>query len=76
MKKWILIAAITSSALSACCTTTGQPHLPLPDRPTRPSVFQHELTVLPTDVYRRLVIRERLGDEYTETLRNIIKSTH
>ncbi len=74
MCRLILIAAISLSALS-CAHPPAVPYLPLPPRPSTPTVTADELDCLAADVYRRLVIRERLRDAYIDELQAIIKAT-
>lgn len=67
---------LASLALAACTTLPTSARLPLPARPALPPVFAHELECLTPDAYTRLVKREQLLRNYTETLEGVIRSTH
>jgi hypothetical protein len=75
----MMIAVIILITIGSGCATEvryiSQP-LPLPARPVLDSVTEHELSVLPPDVYRRLKNRDRERKQYAEELETIIKSTH
>ena len=63
--------------ISACATTVPvTPKLPLPDKPSLPAIPASELMCISDSAYRTLVEREKLWINYTETLRNIIQTTH
>jgi len=73
MKILILLAAIT---LASCQTIATVPALPLPDQPNLPAIPGPELACISNEAYEALVLRDRLWENYAETLQNIIKATH
>lgn len=75
--KLVLAAAITF--LSACATTTTeyvQTPLPMPDRPTLPTVVADDLMCLGDEAYEALATRDTQLQEHVRRLEAIIRTTH
>ncbi len=69
-------AAAIILSLSACCTSPGQPRLPLPPPVQYPTVKSAELSCLTDQAYLALTERDAICRARVRTLENIIKSTH
>ena len=76
MKLLILISAIT--LISACSTATIPVPvvLQVPPELLLPKIPGTEMQCLPDQIYKALVIRDRMQTERRQTLRDIIESTH
>jgi len=75
------LAAVTGAILSltACATTTEvfvQEPLPLPDRPTVPTVSADDLQCLSDEAYEALAVRDQIRVEHIRRLEAVILSTH
>ncbi len=76
LPKIAALAIISSISLFGCCTTPGQPRLPLPPPIQYPTVKSAEMACLSDQTYLALVERDSLCRARVRTLENIIKSTH
>lgn len=77
-KKALMMALVTILiSLGSCAKVRYQPTpLPLPARPVLPQVSATELQCLSDKAYKRLVLRQLLLRQYSESLESIIQTTH
>lgn len=73
------MASVIFLNLTACATTTevfiSEP-LPLPDRPTVPTVSGDDLECISDEAYEALAVRDQIRVEHIRRLEGIILSTH
>lgn len=74
MKILILLSVIT--LIASCQTIAVVPQLPLPEKPVLPAIVGDDLSCLSDEAYTALVRRDKLQDNYINTLRTIIETTH
>lgn len=76
--KLVLAAAITLNAACSTTTTTEyvQTPLPVPDRPTLPTVVADDLMCLGDEAYEALAVRDTQLQEHVRRLEAIIRTTH
>jgi len=66
--------------VAGCATRTEtvfvQEPLPIPDRPSVPTIQPDDLQCLSDDAYESLVVRDTMLQEHVRRLEAIIKTTH